>query len=121
MMTTIGKALAFVNLLIGMAMLAWSVSVYAQRPSWLDPKPEGAAPNAASIAQFKDDIDNLGRAAIAASANWGAQRKRLEDVEKLRVERQKGYAERLQWARTGNPKDANGAAFFAPTYDPQTG
>jgi hypothetical protein len=118
-MTALGKILAFVNLVIAMAMLAWSVSTYSLRPGWFDPKSEGGYPTGAEAENFallKDEIDNLGRAATAASTEWGAQRARLEGLEKLRAARQKGYAERLEWARNGNPAK-EGAGFFAPVYD----
>jgi hypothetical protein len=122
MMTTIGKALAFVNLLIGMAMLAWSVTVYTQRPAYLDAKAESISPGQRPviIAQLKEDIDNLGRQAAAASAAWGTGRKALEDLEAKRAERRKAYEDRLEWAKNGNPaKDR--AGFFEPAYDPDTG
>src|SRR5918994_531438 len=105
-MTSLGKILAFVNLVIAMAMLSWSVSTYSLRPGWFDAKPEGGYPTgreAENFAQLKEEIDNLGRAAVAASAEWGAQRTRLEGLESVRATRQKGYAERLEWARNGKP------------------
>ena len=96
-MTSLGKILAFVNLVIAIAMLSWSISIYSLRPGWFDPKGDGGYPKdkeAENFALLKDEIDNLGRAAIAASNEWGAQRTRLEGLEKLRATRQKGYAER---------------------------
>ena len=41
-MTLIGKLLAVLNLLVGIALASWSVSLYSQRPGWFDPIPEGA-------------------------------------------------------------------------------
>ena len=124
-MTTIGKILAFVNLIVGIAMVSWSVTLYTTRPGWFDPKTESGVSfghHPMSFAQMKDDIDGLGRTAIAASANWGIERKRLETVEDLRVKRLKGYAERLDWARNGrDPNDPNSPGFFEPVYDPATG
>ena len=124
-MTFFGKLLAFLNLIIAVAMVSWSVTLYSTRPSWLEPKPEGGYPagkEAQNFALLKDEIDALGRTAIAASADWGAQRTRLEGLEQLRADRLKGYAERLGWARDGrNPKDPNSAGFFEPVYEPRTG
>jgi hypothetical protein len=122
-MTTIGKLLAFVNLLVGVAMVTWSVSLYTQRPGWFDPKPESVGPgqSPASFALLKDEIDSLGRAATGGSANWGAQRNRLEKLEKQRATRLKGYAERINWATNGKPGDPNETGFFAPVYDSATG
>jgi hypothetical protein len=123
MMTVIGKVLAFVNLIIGIALVSWSVSLYTQRPAWFDAKPESVSPGHSpqTFAELKDEIDSLGRAATAASAGWGAQRKRLEDLEARRAERLKGYAERLDWARNGHPKNTDQAGFFEPVYESATG
>jgi len=124
-MTLLGKILAFVNLLIAVAMLSWSVTLYATRPGWLDPKPEGGYPvgkEAQNFALLKDEIDSLGRTAIAASTEWGGQRARLEGLEKQRADRSKGYAQRIAWARDGrDPKDPNSPGFFEPVYDARTG
>lgn len=124
-MTIFGKLLALLNLVIGLGLLAWSVSLYTQRPGWFDPIPETVAPgqNPVNFAQLKAEIDRLGRAAVAASENWGTNRKVLEHAEQVRVARQKVYAERLVWTRTGNPnyKDKSGnrtgAGFFEPVFD----
>src|SRR5438477_3296050 len=119
-MTVFGKLLALLNLVVGLGLLAWSVSIYTERPSWFAPVPEGVTPgqNPVTFAQLKADIDGLARTAAAASANWGIQKKSLDEAEDLRAARLKGYAERLAWTRTGNPnykdKDGNktGAGFF---------
>jgi len=124
-MTTLGKLLALLNLVFGLGLLAWSLTVYTQRPGWFDPVPENVSPGQTPVtfAQLKADIEGLERAAKAASANWGASLKALEEAEDLRASRQKGYAERLAWTRTGNPKirdkDGNptGAGFFEPIFD----
>jgi hypothetical protein len=120
-MTTLGKLLAFVNLVIAIAMVTWSVSVYAARPTWFDPKPDGGfAPgrDQENFAQLKEEIDNLGRVAMSAGAQWGTQRTILEAAEKERTDRLKGYAERLQWARDGrDPKNPNSPGFFTPVTD----
>jgi hypothetical protein len=123
-MTTLGKLLAFLNLAIGVAIASWSVSIYTHRPGWFNPKPEGGFPagqEPENFAQLKEDIDAMGRAALAAGAEWGAARRRLERLEQLRVDRRKGYAERLEWAHNGRPKDPNQTGFFAPVYDPANG
>lgn len=124
-MTLLGKILAFVNLLIAMAMVSLSVTLYATRPGWLAAKPDVAYPpgqEAQNIAVLKDEIDTLGRAAVAASTDWGAQRTRLVGLEKLRADRKKGYEQRLAWALDGrNPKDPNSPGFFEPVFEASTG
>ena len=42
-MTAIGKLLALLNLVAGLGVLTWSVSVYVQRPGWFDPAARMAA------------------------------------------------------------------------------
>jgi hypothetical protein len=124
-MTSLGKILTFVNLVIAVAMASWSVSTYTTRPGWFDPKPEGPYPSGKEVenfAQLKEEIDSLGRTAIAAGSEWGAQRARLEGLETLRATRLKGYAERLEWAREGrDPKDPKSPAFFEPIYEERSG
>jgi hypothetical protein len=123
MMTLIGKLLAVVNLLIGIALVTWSVSLYTQRPGWFDKKAEGgvsAGQYPMSFESLKEEIDLLGRAATAASGNWGAQRKVLDDLEKKRADRQKEYAVRLDWTQNGNP-NKDGAGFFEPVYEARSG
>jgi hypothetical protein len=118
-MTQLGKLLAFLNLVVGLGIVTWSVSVFANRPLWNetaipDVVEKGQSPE--SFAIFKQEIDTLGRAATAANQSWGADRKRLETAERRREGRLKGYETRLAWARGGN-KDAGGAGFFQPVYE----
>jgi hypothetical protein len=121
-MTLIGKLLALLNLVFGLGILTWSVSVYTQRPGWFDPVPESisAGQSPESFAMMKADIETLLRTAASATANRNTQRKMLEDLELKRVERQKKYAERLNWARNGNPADS-GNGFYEPVYEKDSG
>src|SRR5687767_10161823 len=118
MFTLLGKLLAFLNLIVGIALLSWSVSLFVHRPGWFDPVPEtvekGQDPR--SFAQLKQDIDGLGRAAAIASDSWGKNRKLLEAAEDKRAKRRAEFDRRIAWARTGN-KDKDGAGFFKPVYE----
>jgi hypothetical protein len=112
-MTFIGKLLAFLNLIVGLGFVSFAATLYFQRPSWFEPIPEvvdkGNAP--VTFAQLKQDTDNLGRSATAASAEWGQQLKKLEAVETRRADRLKEFEKRTGWMRKGNPAD-KGAAFY---------
>lgn len=116
-MTLIGKLLALINLVAGLGVLVWSVSVYSLRPGWFDPAPKsvykGNTP--LTFAQLKEELAALDRAVNLASLTWGEQKLLLEKAEARRADRLKKYEQRLQWARTGNP-DQGGAAFFLPVY-----
>jgi hypothetical protein len=119
-MTLIGKLLAFLNLFVGLGILSWSVIVYTQRPGWFGPVPDGISPRQypENFAQMKAEVDSLAKLATEASRNWGTQRKILEDLEKVRGERQKAYEERLNWARNG---DSKGNGFYEPVYEKDSG
>ncbi|AMV29797.1 hypothetical protein VT84_35720 [Gemmata sp. SH-PL17] len=127
-MTAIGKLMAFLLLAVGLAMMTWALSAYAQRPAWFDPIPEGGVDKnarTATFAQLKAEIDALNRSAEVATSVWGTSLKELEASESLRAGRLKGYADRYQWARKGNPRDLidpanprSGKGFYAPTIDP---
>lgn len=118
-MTFIGKVLAILNLLAGLAIVTWSASVYYQRPGWFDPIPEGGVDKGhepRNFAMLKKEAESLARVANRASGEWGANLKILEDLELRRDSRRKVYAERLAWAHKGNAKD-NGNAFYAPVWE----
>jgi hypothetical protein len=122
-MTTIGKILAFLNLIIGLGFVSYAVTLYSQRPGWFDPVPEvvdkGQSPR--NFAQLKQEHDNLGRAASVASGIWGKEHKRLLAAEKRRADRQAEWKRRAQWIRTGHPSppDAKDAepGFFERVYE----
>jgi hypothetical protein len=117
-MTLIGKLLAFLNLIVGLAIISWSVMVYTQRPGWFGDLPVNVPPRQSpeNFKQMQAEVDALAQTASAASVNWGTQRKILIDLEEKRAKRLKGYEERLKWTRTGNPKD-KGNGFYEAVYD----
>lgn len=117
-MTLIGKLLAVLNLLIGLALVSWATSVRQHTPGWFDPIPEnydkGSQP--VSFAMVKAEVESLARSADAASGVWGANLKVLEAAEARRDKRRAEYAKRIDWARNGNPGKA-GAGFFEPVME----
>jgi hypothetical protein len=129
-MTAIGKLLALLNLVAGIGLLTWSVGLYVQRPGWFaDPSEsvdKGNKP--VSFKQVKAEADSLFRSAAVASEAWGTQLKLLEQREKYRADRRRGYAERLLWAHKGNPNDkidkdnpkSPGKGFYEPVIEPGT-
>ena len=130
-MTAIGKLLALLNLMIGLTIMAWSVSVYTLRPGWFADPPTGGVDAGNKPVGFKEmqaETSVLGRAAGLASEAWGTRLATLEAREQLRADRRAAYAQRLRWARAGNPKDpvdpANpkspGKGFYEPVVDPAT-
>lgn len=120
-MTAFGKVLAFLNLVVGIGLAAWSVNVYANRPPYFDPVPEGVdkgnAPD--TFATLKAEIDSLGKAAAGAAAAWGEGLKAVEAREKTRTYRQARFATRLKHAAEGDPAKG-GAGFTELVTDPVT-
>lgn len=115
-MTTLGKVLAVLNFLAGIAVVTSATLLYTQRPAWLD-KTAGAvdpwdAP--ASYAQLNARINGGGdqpgevARANAASRAWGRSYARLKAQEGFRAQRKAELEQRLAWARDGGP---NGAFF----------
>ncbi|MCS7020607.1 MAG: hypothetical protein NZU63_02115 [Gemmataceae bacterium] len=123
-MTYLGKILAVINVVLGVGLAIWSVSVYANRLPWYDPAPApetihpGHKP--ANFAFLRDELDRHGRAALTASQLWTQQRTRFEQLEQLRNARLRGYDEWIGFAKNGNPRDG-GTGFYEPVYDPVTG
>jgi len=129
-MTAIGKLLVVLVLVAGLAMLTWSVGVYVQRPTWFAPVAKDRVPqpfDQNTFAELKTEITTLQESVKIASDAWGVQRTLLENREIIREKRRQRFAERLRWARTGNPADLidpadknSGKGFYQPVVDPVT-
>lgn len=123
-MTFFGKLLAIVNVVLGIGLAIWSVSVYANRLPWYDPAPPpemihpGHKP--ANFAFLREELERHTRAVQAASQAWTQQRLRFEQLEQLRNNRLRSYDEWIGFAKNGNPRDG-GTGFYEPVYDPVTG
>lgn len=139
MFTYLGKALVFALLVFGVGVGVFATAAYTQRPTWFMEPPEGGIEKGHSpvyFKQLKTEIDTLGNAAVAASATWGANLRRVEAAEKLRADRAalmfgtknpdgsvktKGL---LDFAREGNPGPgepaADAAGFYHFKEDPAT-
>lgn len=126
-MTTVGKLLVFVNLVLGVGAATWATAVYGQRPGWFDPPAEAAKGTAPlTFKGLAADIDALGKAAASAGASWSAQYARLTKAEDVRAARlQKMYGGGgarglVEVAHAGGYPKAGQAAFFNLKEDPAT-
>jgi hypothetical protein len=128
-MTVIGKLLALLNLVVGLGIMAWSAHVYVHRPTWTAKVPVAdRTDRTLTFEHLQADAKALTRTAGFASQSWGANLKVLEERERVRADRKAAYAERLRWARKGNPKDlidpgnpkSAGKGFYEPVIDPDT-
>lgn len=132
-MTTVGKLLVFANLILGVGAATVGVTLYSQRPGWFDAPADGGADRGQYPLSFKGlaaDVDAAAKASAAASANWGAEYRRLLDAERTRAARQvklfgKTAADGtrtpglIDFAKEGDPR-AGGAGFFNFKTDPRT-
>ncbi|MBX9624598.1 MAG: hypothetical protein K2X82_12390 [Gemmataceae bacterium] len=127
-MTTVGKLLVFLNLVLGVGAATWATAVYSQRPAWFDPPADAAAKGGGPLT-FKGlsaEIDTLGKAAASAGAAWNAQYARLTKAEDVRAVRQQkmfgggGAKGLIEVARVGGYPKAGPAAFFNLKEDPAT-
>lgn len=122
-MTTFGKVLAFVNLVLGIGIAMYSITVYSQRPTWFDkdvPDTVDKGNVFYSFKQLEAEIKSLGTAAIVESNRWGDQLRDLEKREAVRADRKAKFAQRLAMAREGNKADkAKGEpGFYEYVMDP---
>lgn len=129
-MTAIGKLIVVSMFVMALAALTWSTNIYVQRPGWhSDPSTEVDRGNKpVNFKQLKSETETLYKSAAVSSEAWGTHLKALEDREKYRASRRAGYAERIQWAYKGNPKDLidkdnpklGGKGFYEPVVDSTT-
>ncbi|MBM3982952.1 MAG: hypothetical protein FJ304_22310 [Planctomycetes bacterium] len=128
-MTALGKLLVVLNLVIGLGALSWSANLYVHRPSWFNEPPEfvdkGSSP--VGFKQLDAEAKSLHKIASVTTEAWGVNLKALEDREKYRADRVAGYAERILWAKKGNPKDLidkdnpkTGKGFYEPVIEKTT-
>ncbi len=102
-MTTFGKVLAFVNLVVGLSLLAWGVSVYANRVDWVDRKTDTETVEG-EITKLKKEIDKLARSVADADAAYADRTAALAAAEAQRDYRKAKLDARLNEARRGTFK-----------------
>ncbi|HET6574978.1 MAG TPA: hypothetical protein VFG68_15335 [Fimbriiglobus sp.] len=99
-MTTFGKVLAFVNLVVGVSLLAWAVSVYANRTDWVDSKSDAGTADG-QITQLKKEIDRLQKSIAGADAAYGQESLTLATEEYRQSYRKVRLDDRIRQARLG--------------------
>lgn len=126
-MTTVGKLLVFLNLVLGVGAATWATAAYSQRPAWFDPPADAAVKGGPlTFKGLAAEIDTLGKAAASAGAAWSDQYARLTKDEEVRAARQRkmfgggGAKGLVEVARVGGYPKAGPAAFFNLKEDPAT-
>jgi hypothetical protein len=136
-MTTLGKTLVFLNLIIGIGAGIVSTSMYTHRLPYFEdfkdiPIEKGNNPH--TFKQLATDIEEQTKAAYLASGNWGTSLKALSAAENIRATRYlqmfgkmldgnrptpntKGL---IDHAHEGNYPGANGGGFLNLVEDPTT-
>jgi hypothetical protein len=102
-MTTFGKLLAFLNLVVGVSLLTWGVSVYANRADWVDRKSDTESVEG-QITTLKKEIDRLQKSAVDANAAYGQRSVALASAETQRTYRKRKLDARIAEARQGTFK-----------------
>ena len=103
-MMTFGKLLAFVNLVVGVSLLAWAVSVYANRADWVDRKSDTDSTEG-EITTLKKEIDRLQKSVVDANAAYGQRRRPpWRPAETQRTYRKRKLDARIAEARQGTFK-----------------
>lgn len=98
------KAIVYLNLIVGVALLSWSVGLYTQKLHWIDRAGPTGEKIEGEITTLKAEIEGLMTESRIASHAWGSAYTLLTDTEKTRLERKRVLDTRLEWARKGDPK-----------------
>jgi hypothetical protein len=112
-MTLFGKLLVYLNLLLGMAFLSWSVGLYTHKIDWIDRTNAAGEKVEGEISRLRIEIDGYLIQDRVASKGWGDTHEALKDAEKTREDRQAVFATRLKAARD-NPMNAFYMDVFIP-------
>ena len=99
-MTTLGKVLAFLNLIGAVGILTWAVSAYANRVDYLDHK-SGTETSKGQISQMRAEIDSIQKAISESQTAYGNRTSTLARTEEIRDYRQSRFQQRLAQARKG--------------------
>ena len=100
-MTSLAKLLVLVNLFFAVLIVSWAVSLYVNRPLWLDSENAAGAKVDGRLAELKTEIQEANSRAAAASSLYGSEQRELLSYETLRAQRNQAYAIRLDQARNG--------------------
>jgi hypothetical protein len=85
-MTTLGKALVVVNLVLSGVLLAWAVNLYTHRTDWTDKAASGDKPAGALVApKARAENDLMKNSLPAALAAWNKSRAELLPLEARRT------------------------------------
>jgi hypothetical protein len=103
-MTKFGKALVFVNLVIGVGLFAWAIALYANRLDYF-PRKEAMPPVEGRFAEMKKEIDDLAAAVAVAQKSFAFQAERARQYEATRDDRVTKLNARLTAVRKGDRPD----------------
>jgi hypothetical protein len=107
-MTTAGKILSFLNLIVAVGLLTWGLSAYANRADWVDQKSDAGTVKG-QITLLNEEVTRLTKAINDAQTGYGAEYVALIAEEGDRDYRRNQFAFRLDVAR--QDKDPKGGSF----------
>jgi hypothetical protein len=111
-MTTIGKVLVYVTVLLSGLFLAFAVAVYSQRLPWFTYTPEGGEKVVGIIDQAREEMARIIEARNLAEVRWAANANRLQALDRLVPQRRAFYANTLKAMTDGT--DSAGMAVRIP-------
>ncbi|MFL5244573.1 MAG: hypothetical protein ACJ8FY_20935 [Gemmataceae bacterium] len=99
-MTTFGKVLIFLNLVLALAGAAWAMGLYTQRVNWTGKAgPDGTPGKVQALTdKIKDRLNGL----AIAEARYGAEPSRLFGLENFRASAQATYRAQLAQLQDGD-------------------
>src|SRR5262249_2217380 len=99
-MTTFGKVLIFLNLVLSLAGAAWAMALYTQRVNWT--AKAGADGTQGKIKELTDKINQRQAALALAEARFDLAPAQLFYAENLRAAAQEKYRQQLALLNAGD-------------------
>jgi hypothetical protein len=106
-MTTTGKVLTIVNLVLALVFASWAIGLYVNAVPWHTPPATDGMRVQGLVAQLKDQVTSAGRASNAGINRWADSTLAVQALESERPKLQQIYAERIKSARRGNVAGIN--------------
>ncbi len=101
-MTTLGKTLVFINLVLAIVFASWAIGLFTNTVPWHTPATGDGPKIQGLVEELKGVIGELTKARDAADIRWANATLELQETEKRRPQLQQLHANRITSARRGN-------------------
>src|SRR5438105_1203718 len=100
-MTTFGKTLTLLNVVLALVFVAWGIGLYTNQVPWVAPPAVDGVKVQGLVDELKAQVDQLRAARDAADVRWADATLTVQALERERPTNLRVYADRLRSARQG--------------------